>query len=297
MNVSIDGYANQVAQRFSAMHPEFSWGKDAQLVSYQHIVTATELKFTTECLELSCESYNKIYQPDYWITRKCVAIPKALILSTIKPICHLVKAVSSTVSGDYQRGKANFFSARRDFKESWGWLVTLVDDKKGSYLVTSACFMKHCYKMCVDQPITQDNPLLQKEIYDLKREMTRELASQLEEQRWLSQASYFSLRTGSSIKYQLESPALTHSGSIELEKLKNQSCQEIAEKITEIMFSSNNEKSPCDMNFFFKGKFSVKLNATRSNGRNTMIECGYEIQAKPRGLVTRQTISRGSYAT
>ena len=90
------------------------------------------------------ESYE---ENGYW-GRKFFAIPGA-IHGILKTIYHLAATILygtyRSIRGDHRPIQANLFKAVRDLEETWGRLVTLGNDQRGSYLVQESLFQKECY--------------------------------------------------------------------------------------------------------------------------------------------------------
>jgi hypothetical protein len=138
----------QVSDKFSAY---FSTVKlDPTLSSKQEI--EKHIKESSQCFSygsVNYPAYEGKYTPKGYIQRKIVAIPAALWAGIVKSIYHLAKVVFYGIPkaciGESRHIKADVYRIARDMEEALGWLVTLFNDKRGSYLIQESLFQKECY--------------------------------------------------------------------------------------------------------------------------------------------------------
>lgn len=93
-----------------------------------------------------------------WMGRKITAIPLAL-LSLIKAVGHAVMVLSviprSCIMHNFQDVRGQGFKVFRDLEEAAGYGVTLVNDRRGSFLVQRAQFYKDLYESLLQYNIHQ----------------------------------------------------------------------------------------------------------------------------------------------
>src|SRR3569832_2034424 len=95
--------------------------------------------------DVTYSTYVGKYEPKGYELRKIVAIPAALFAGVVKSVYHLAKAFFLACRGESIHANANAYRVARDMEEALGWLITLFNDKKGSYLVQESLFQKACY--------------------------------------------------------------------------------------------------------------------------------------------------------
>ncbi len=106
------------------------------------------LKFTYG--DVTLQKFNKNYSSDGWFGRKIIAIPKAAWSLAVKTIYHLVKAILvgiiMAISDSGKYFKTHCFCIVRDLQESFGWLISIFNDKFGQYHIQESQFQKSCYE-------------------------------------------------------------------------------------------------------------------------------------------------------
>ncbi len=99
---------------------------------------------------VTLNEYDTIFKGKGWFGRKIIALPKAAIAGAIKTTYHIALAVIvgsfSAISDDGAYFKAQIFCVIRDLEEAAGWVVGLVYDKLGQFLVQESLFHKSCYE-------------------------------------------------------------------------------------------------------------------------------------------------------
>lgn len=94
--------------------------------------------------------YDRSFKEKGWFGRKIIALPKAAIAGAIKTTYHIALAVIlgsfSAISDDGAYFKAQIFCVVRDLEEAAGWVIGLVYDKLGQFLVQESLFHKSCYE-------------------------------------------------------------------------------------------------------------------------------------------------------
>ena len=94
---------------------------------------------TFELYQLPEDHFLKVYNPHGVIWRKAAAIPMAL-WNLILAVYHLVSAVFEKKG----HGQWRLAHAKKDLQASLGYLITLFNDKKGSYLVVKVAAERLC---------------------------------------------------------------------------------------------------------------------------------------------------------
>ncbi|MFA6915360.1 MAG: hypothetical protein WC222_03105 [Parachlamydiales bacterium] len=99
--------------------------------------------------------YEGYYQSKGSTQRKIVAIPLAIFSGLVKSIYHLAKAIFYGIPraciGDGSHFFANIYRFTRNLEEALGWIVTLFNDKRGSYLIQESLFHNACYSYFEEQ--------------------------------------------------------------------------------------------------------------------------------------------------
>lgn len=83
-----------------------------------------------------------------WEARKIQSLPFALVgfLKTIYQFTiALILSIPHALQGQSDLNKTSFFKVARELEESCGWIITLFNDKLGTYLIAEAQFQKQCY--------------------------------------------------------------------------------------------------------------------------------------------------------
>jgi hypothetical protein len=136
--------SSQFYNYFSALKLDPQWSSKQKIEKH---IRENHLHFSYG--NATYASYEKKYESRCYLQRKIRAIPAALLTGTIHVIYHLAKAVLYGIPkaclGEGRHFKANIYRLTRDMEEALGWLVTLFDDKRGSYLVQESLFHKECY--------------------------------------------------------------------------------------------------------------------------------------------------------
>ncbi len=105
---------------------------------------------------VSFQSFCKEYSEEKWMLRKVIAIPYALLTGILRTIYDLIVAVLK-LRQDFQSSKLACYRAARDLQEGAGWLVTLFNDKYGSYLIQKSYFHRQCYDS-IEAALPKDKP-------------------------------------------------------------------------------------------------------------------------------------------
>lgn len=249
-SVFINSMNNYVRTEFKDLNQ-----KEAASLTYDHVAQATTLQFDNKLLSLPYEQYKKDYKEDQWISRKIKAIPKALSSGIVKSIGHVLAATFLAILGDTKGSKAYIFSSARDLEESIGWLFTLFDDTKGSYLVNDAKFMKDCY-MKNTEGIDPENPLLLKTIRIVHQEFHSVLTSTLALVNWIPKDKESGLILDASYTY-----FGANAGGIEIKTS--------SDKITDVVIERIFGKPDIEGNFrpgdFFSNEAEISLNIIPKN--------------------------------
>lgn len=109
--------------------------------------------------QVSLADFSKRYSTYELSSRKIQAIPKMLIAGLIKTTYHLATII--LFSYGYCEHKIKVYNLLRDFEEAFGHLITLFNDRIGSYLVQRSLFHKECYNFYNSSkldPQNLDNP-------------------------------------------------------------------------------------------------------------------------------------------
>lgn len=105
---------------------------------------------------VTLQKFNQDYKAQGWFGRKIVALPLALT-GIIKAIYHFAKGIFvgliKTCTGDKKYIKGHLFYAARDLQETFGWFVTLFNDRIGQYHIQESKFHKSCYDCFLDKII------------------------------------------------------------------------------------------------------------------------------------------------
>lgn len=149
-------------------------------VSSKDLAKATPLKFSNKALEVPFPKYEKYYNEKDWIKRKITALPKAIFSGFFESIYHLVKSALLGIKGDSVSSKVAFYSGLRDLEESAGWIKTLVNDKKGSYTVDKALFMKSCYKQQENVDNLRKNKFYDKQVELIVNQLNEQIDSRMD---------------------------------------------------------------------------------------------------------------------
>lgn len=95
------------------------------------------------------ERFQASYSYDGYVKRKILAIPFALIAGICKTIYRLARIIFISIpmacAGEDKFLKAEIYRLARDMQEASGWIITLFNDKEGSYQVQESLFQKECY--------------------------------------------------------------------------------------------------------------------------------------------------------
>ena len=130
--------------------------------AYNQCLTGTQVERTLEASkvqkfcysDVSYSQYSKMYEPcsrGANIVKKVIAPISAIGFGVVLSIYHLAKSIFMGIpkmifAGESKTFKSHFFTAARDVEHGFGWLVTIFNDKYGSYLVEDAQYHKLLYK-------------------------------------------------------------------------------------------------------------------------------------------------------
>ena len=105
------------------------------------------LQFTY--VDVSFKEFKQNHWTHYWFGRKIIALPAATYSGIVKTIYHLTTAILVTVvppRDNKNHLQAQCFYIARDLQETFGWLITLLNDSYGQYHVQASGFHKSCYE-------------------------------------------------------------------------------------------------------------------------------------------------------
>lgn len=133
---------------------------NSEIKIFNHAKTALHFKY----LDVTPQEFNKKYLTIGWFGRKVIALPAAIGSALVKTIYHLAKAIiigfCKAFSDDGKYSKAQLFYMGRDFQESFGWLVSLFNDRYGQYHIQASKFHKTCYQCFLSGDVySQSEPL------------------------------------------------------------------------------------------------------------------------------------------
>lgn len=180
-------YGKLVDESVNTYYNESYFEKNDEKLNITHkdVLEVTNLQFQNKNLKVDYETYKKA-NPVVLKDRVSVTIKNALFSGIVKSLSQLGMSILYSILGTKQEGKAHFFHALQDFKESVGWITKNFNETLGSYLVESAQFMQHCYELQMNPKFTEDNPLLKKEISILKEKFTEVLNVDLQSANWVT---------------------------------------------------------------------------------------------------------------
>ena len=92
--------------------------------------------------------FSQFYNPKGWLLRKVTALPQAAWSGIIKTTCHLALAILIGIPSlmlQRRTFKSNLYCAIRDVQESYGHIVSIFNDRFGSYQIQESQFHKKCY--------------------------------------------------------------------------------------------------------------------------------------------------------
>lgn len=122
---------------------------------YSRALTTDEASFVTSLQKqplrlhyggVTSALYFRNYRSDGWLGRKVIALPAALLTGVLLTVYHLAKALLFDLPQfKLDPFKADLFKFHSDLRQGFGWLLTLVNDAWGSYLVNQSRFQKECY--------------------------------------------------------------------------------------------------------------------------------------------------------
>lgn len=120
----------------------------AKQSTFNENVFQSEIKLDLPKREISYHDYCAEYQPKKVAFRKIIAIPMAFFAGLIKTIYHLACAILLGIRDAIKRKgngfRANIYKISCDFKEAAGYVVTLFNDRRGSYIIQKSTFNKIC---------------------------------------------------------------------------------------------------------------------------------------------------------
>lgn len=120
-------------------------------------LNSRELKFKYG--DVNFQNFKVHYVPSGWLGRKIVALPHAAWSGIVKSTYHLAKAVFVGIPKAFF-DKGEYFQVQcyhiaRDFEASLGWLITMINDKFGCYLIEESDFQKGCYDVLLDPNLSE----------------------------------------------------------------------------------------------------------------------------------------------
>lgn len=112
------------------------------------ILKNSPLKFKFFSVNLKNFSYN--YTPNGRLKRKIIAIPALILSGVVKSTFHVFKGIFFSFFR-YKYIKKQSFYLIRDFQESFGWFITLFNDKIGQFHLQESNFHKKSYELCTNR--------------------------------------------------------------------------------------------------------------------------------------------------
>lgn len=96
------------------------------------------------------KEFNNDYTVNGWGLRKIICIPAAFYSGAVKSTFHLAQAILiGIVKAPFDNGKyfiAKVYTTAQDFHASYGWLITLFNDRHGQFDVEESEFQQTCYR-------------------------------------------------------------------------------------------------------------------------------------------------------
>lgn len=106
--------------------------------------------------DLSYNEFCSAYKSERVVARKFAAIPQALYTFIFKTIYHIAAAVFCSIRDRHRPeskwAKAHSYNARRTYEKSWGYFVTLFNERLGAYYVQRSQFHSECYDLMHKKP-------------------------------------------------------------------------------------------------------------------------------------------------
>lgn len=123
--------------------------KDKDLNSESKIFKHVQSTLHFSYINVTPQEFNKQYIATGWFARKVIALPAAIWSATVKTIYHLAKTIiigfCKTFFDGGKYSQTQLFYMGRDLQESFGWLVSLFNDRYGQYYIQASKFHKTCY--------------------------------------------------------------------------------------------------------------------------------------------------------
>lgn len=151
------------------MSPKFFYKNDyskAFEIDFQPTITCSTLTFIKNNPQFSYgdvnfEKFSKQYKGKGWLGRKIIALPAAIAFGSVMIVYHLAQmclgAIKALRAQDSRYFKAPLYCVFRDIQESFGWLITLFNDKLGQYQVQESRLHKGCYNYFASDEIPPIN--------------------------------------------------------------------------------------------------------------------------------------------
>jgi len=99
---------------------------------------------------ISYTKFSEKYSDNGWESRKIIALPAMLWTGIIMSLYHLTNAILQKRENE-RSAQINHYLFKRNLQEGYGWLITLINDKQGSYEVQESQFHKICYDKFVER--------------------------------------------------------------------------------------------------------------------------------------------------
>lgn len=115
--------------------------------------------------KVTFDSFQKVYCSTEFFAYKIVALPSAFVAGVVKLICHLAYAVFISIPKTCYQLDARPFKAIvlimiRDLEEALGWMITIVNEVRGQYLVEKSLFQKTCYSIALEDSVNNSATVL-----------------------------------------------------------------------------------------------------------------------------------------
>lgn len=128
---------------------------------FKAILNHTKSSVKFKCVDVEVQEFNKKYSSEGWFRRKVFALPAAIWSGVVKTIYHLAKAIIigflKALSDDGKYFQSQLFYTGRDLQESFGWLVSLLNDRYGQYHIQESGFHKSLYNYFLSEVPRNNN--------------------------------------------------------------------------------------------------------------------------------------------
>jgi hypothetical protein len=91
------------------------------------------------------QQFSVEYKSSGWLGRKVIAIPAAILIGIFKTVYNVAKILFELCTSGKTSAKIQSYRLARDLQESYGWLTTLFNDKKGQFYIQKSQFNQSCY--------------------------------------------------------------------------------------------------------------------------------------------------------